>query len=207
MSEHNPTGPGRRGGRRTQAERSETMRARLAAAAYAAIAEGGLKGLRLKAVAEAAGVSQGALLHHFPDKRTVTLAAIRTALELARDDAEARLAESPNGAEPVLRAMLDEFRAFFESERFWVAIGITIEASKDPDLYPALRADVAALRKPVYAAWASRLVANGWDEAAATRTVRSAAAMISGMAIRRFWADPDAVTSEVIEEWIARRLV
>lgn len=193
-------------GRRTQAERSETMRARLAAAAYAGIADSGLKGLRLKAVAEAAGVSQGALLHHFPDKRAVTLAAIRHALQLAREDAEAHIAGAPDGAEPVLRAMLDEFRAFFSSDRFWVAIGITIEASKDPDLYPALREEVAALRKPIYAAWAERLAANGWDSAAATRTVRSAAAMISGMAIRRFWADPDAVNDEVVEEWIARRL-
>lgn len=206
MNEHDASEPIARNGRRTQAERSGTTRARVAAAAYGAIAAGGLKALRLKAVAQAAGVSQGALLHHFADKRAVTLAAIRTALELARVDAEVHLAESPDGAGPVLRAMIDEFRAFFMSERFWVAIGITIEASKDAELYPTLREEVASLRKPVYAAWAQRLVANGWDQAAADRTVRSAAAMISGLAIRRFWADPDAVSDEVVEEWIVRRL-
>jgi hypothetical protein len=30
--------------------------------------------------------------------------------------------------------------------------------------------------------------------------------MVSGAAIRRFWADNDAVTQEVEEDWIAKRV-
>jgi AcrR family transcriptional regulator len=192
--------------RRTQAERSEAMRARLAAAAYAAVAEGGLKALRLRAVADAAGVSQGALMHHFPDKNAVIVAAVEHALELARQDSAAWLEKDAGSPEALLQAMLAELRTFFFSDRFWVAIGITVEASKDPGLFPAVRQRVADLRMPIYRAWEDRLVAAGWSPAVARRAVRSGAAMVSGTATRRLWAETDAVTAEIEQDWIADTL-
>lgn len=192
--------------RRTQAERSETMRARLAAAAYETVADGGLKALRLRAVADAAGVSQGALLHHFPDKNALILAAVEQALELAREDSAQWLDRTATGPEAVLRAMLAEFRAFFFSDRFWVAMGITMETSKDADFYPVVRSRIAALRAPIYAAWTERLIAAGWPAERAARDVRSGAAIVSGAAIRRFWAENDDLTDAVEAEWLAQRL-
>lgn len=188
--------------RRTQAERSEATRGRLAAAAYEVMAEGGLKALRMKAVAAAAGVSQGALLHHFPDKGAVTLAAIRHALELARSEGEAHLAGAPAAREALLRAMLDEFRSFFFSDRFWVAIGITIEASKALDNYSELKSEVASLRVPIYAAWGEQLTKVGWSAERADVIVRSGASLVAGLAIRRLWADFDDINATVIEDWI-----
>ena len=182
------------------------MRARLAAAAYETIAAGGLNALRLRAVSQLAGVSQGALLHHFPDKNAVTLAAIEHALTLAREDSSTFLAAEAQGCEAVLRALLDELRGFFYSDRFWVAMGITMEAAKEPALNPAIRQCVAALRTPIYQAWAERLASAGWQSDEAARVVRSGAAMISGMAIRRFWADDDALTAEILAEWVASHL-
>lgn len=192
--------------RRTQAERSEAMRARLAAAAYETVASGGLAALRMRAVADAAGVSQGALLHHFPDKKALTLAAIEHALTLAREDSTPWLDVGAEAPEALLRAMLAEFRGFFCSDRFWVAMGITMEAAKDVELYPAVRQAVAALRTPIYDAWADRLRDAGWKADTAVRTVRSGAALVSGSAIRRFWADSDAVTGAIETEWLADRL-
>lgn len=192
--------------RRTQAERSEAMRSRLAMAAYETVADGGLKALRLRSVARATGVSQGALLHHFPDKNAVILAALEQALELARDDSIAAHDSAPDSAEASLRAMLAEFRGFFYSDRFWVAMGVTIEASKDAVLYPTVRRLVARLRNPIYANWEARLCASGWSVESAALTVRTATALVSGAAIRRFWAEPDALTGQIEAEWIAERL-
>lgn len=192
--------------RRSQAERSETMRARLAIAAYETVAVGGTGALRMRSVAEAAGVSQGALLHHFPDKNALILAAIEQALTLARDDSSTWLEAEAKDAKGVLQAMLAEFRAFFFSDRFWVAIGMTLDATKDPAFSPHVRAAVAGLRTPIYEAWVERLVAMGWDRDAAVRTVRSGAALVSGSAVRRFWAQPDDISEEVEAEWLADRL-
>src|SRR3546814_7475705 len=87
-------GPVRRGGdtvpdggvkrpRRSQGERSEEMRERVAHATFEVIAARGFSGLRTAAVAEQAGVSQGALLHHFETKHGLTLATIEYAFARA----------------------------------------------------------------------------------------------------------------------------
>ena len=192
--------------RRTQAERSETMRTRLAEAAYATIAQGGVQALRLRAVAQAAGVSQGALLHHYADKNSLVLAAIEYALTLARNDSAFWLDQPSNEPAALLRSLLGELRGFFFSDRFWVAIGITMEASKDAGLAPTIRAAVSALRTPVYQAWVDRLVQAGWRAGDAARMVRSGSALMAGGAIRRFWAEPDALGLDVEEEWIKNSL-
>lgn len=193
--------------RRTQAERSEAMRARISAEAYRIIAAGGVRALTIRSLAKAVDVSQGAVLHHFPDKNAIVLVAIEQTLTMARDDSLYWLTSSATDAEGVLRAMLAEFRAFFFSDRFWVAIGITLEASKDTDLFPAVRARVSELRTPTYLAWEDRLVDLGWAREDARRDVRAAAALISGAAIRRFWADEDDVSLAVEREWLASRIV
>ena len=192
--------------RRTQAERSEAMRARLAAAAYAAMAQGGLNGLRMRGVAERAGVSQGALLHHFPDKNALILAAIEHALTLARAQSATWLQAPGGDPGSLLAAMMAEFRAFFFSDCFWVAMGITMESARDPALNPAVRETVAALRVPIYTAWTARLIAAGWPPADAARTVRSGACLMSGAAIRRFWAEPDEIALDVERAWLADQL-
>lgn len=193
--------------RRSQAERSEAMRGRLATAAYETVEAGGLGALRIRTVAAAAGVSQGALLHHFPDKKSLILIAVEQALTLAKDDSVA-LHHANIGDKPdvLLRLMLDEFRQFFFSGRFWVAIGITLEANKDDESRAAVRAKVAELRTPIYEAWADRLTRAGWTTDAAMVTVRSAATLLSGSAIRRFWADTDEIGERVKEEWLRDQL-
>lgn len=192
--------------RRSQAERTETMRARLSIAAYQIVARGGLSALRMRNVAEEAGVSQGALLHHFPDKNAIILATIETALDLALQDSEPFLATAKTSPRTVLAAMMEEFRAFFFSDRFWVAMGITMEAAKDRDFFPVVRKRVGKLRTPVYAAWAERLVEQGWDERRAVRDVRSGSALLAGLAVRRFWADSDTISDDLVNEWIEDRL-
>ena len=169
------------------------------------MAEGGVRALTIRSLAGAAHVSQGAVLHHFPDKAAVVLLAIEQTLTLARDDSREWLATSGD-AEGILRAMLAEFRAFFFSDRFWVAMGITLEVAKDTDLFPQVRAKVAELRAPIYRAWEEQLIARGWTEEQARRDVRSAAALLSGAAIRRFWADEDEVSDAVEAEWLEARL-
>ncbi len=193
--------PGRTSSR-TQAERSEEMRARLAMAAYDVIAERGHSAFRTAAVLAHAGVSQGALLHHFPTKESLTLAAIDHALNLG--NAASRTMISAAGPDPqhILQAMAEDFRRFFMGDRFWVALDITMDAAKDMAVAPAIRDLVGQARRPIYRLWAERLMSAGWSDARASDAVAMIAAMISGFAIRTLWADDKAALDRVLSRLI-----
>ncbi|MEZ5689644.1 MAG: TetR/AcrR family transcriptional regulator [Caenibius sp.] len=191
----------RSGRRRTQSERSEEMRGRLKSAAFEVVATGGLDALRIATVAEQAGVSQGAVLHHFPNKNAITLAAVEQALELA--NAESVVWDFDTDTPSLLlKAMVSEFRGFFFSDRFWVAAGITIQHTKDTAFAAELAGRVAELRDPIYAAWVGRLESAGWANHAGQKLVRSCASLLSGAAIRRLWSAPDSLTDEILADWI-----
>jgi AcrR family transcriptional regulator len=187
--------------RRTQAKRSEDMRARLSQAAYEVIASHGHSAFRTAMVAIQAGVSQGALLHHFPSKDALTLAAVDRALDVAGAAAMKRIMRKTTAVETTLTSMLEDFRDFFSSDSFWVALDITMDASKNIAIAPAIRRIVAIHRAPVYAQWAAKLSALGWSQPRSEETVRMTAAIVSGLGIRTLWAD-DAHDDESYRRWI-----
>ncbi|WP_439620200.1 TetR/AcrR family transcriptional regulator [Hyphomonas sp.] len=178
------------------------MKNRLADAAYQVAADEGVGALTVRAIVDRAGVSQGALLHHFPNKEAIILGTIERTLELARRDSERYLKQSGHDHRALLLAYIDELRGFFFSDRFWVAISITVEFSRRSGLAPHLTERVQALRAPVYEAWAQRFMEAGWAESDARKAVRSGAALVSGLAMRRFWAPPDEIADQVLDDWI-----
>lgn len=177
------------------------MRAKLAEAAYDVIAERGHSAFRTAAVITRAGVSQGALLHHFPTKDDLTLAAIDFALLRSNSISMDRLNRAEPTREATIRAMVEDFRDFFLGDNFWVSLDITMDASKDPTVAPAIRQIVRHARAPVYTAWAGRLAEFGWEPAEAEELVVTTAALVSGHAIRTLWADDDTACERAIARW------
>jgi AcrR family transcriptional regulator len=89
--------------KRTQAERSEATREALIAAARALFAERGYAGVGTEEIVRAAGVTRGALYHHFDDKRELFAAVYeRVEIELAERIAAGALT---GGASDPLAAM------------------------------------------------------------------------------------------------------
>lgn len=72
--------------RRTQAERSATMRARLLEAAVTCLYQHGYGATTTVSVATLAEVSRGAMLHHFPSKADLMLATLSHVLERNADN-------------------------------------------------------------------------------------------------------------------------
>jgi AcrR family transcriptional regulator len=91
--------------RRTQAERSEQTRASLLSAARVLFAECGYAGASSEAIVAAAGVSRGALQHHFVDKYSLFLAVYeQVESEVVQATAEAGMAVGHDDPLEVLRA-------------------------------------------------------------------------------------------------------
>lgn len=91
--------------RQTQAERSESTRAALLSAARELFAEHGYAGASSEAIVAAAGVSRGALQHHFVDKQSL-FAAVYEEVEadVVQATAEAGMAVGHDDPLEVLRA-------------------------------------------------------------------------------------------------------
>src|SRR3546814_19518402 len=122
------------------------MRERVAHATFEVIAARGFSGLRTAAVAEQAGVSQGALLHHFETKHGLTLATVEYAFARASAKTEEIIeAGIPKGADPV-DLLLDAFRLHFFNAEFWVSLDLPNHPTKGTDLKGAIRAIVTRYR-------------------------------------------------------------
>jgi len=187
--------------RRSQGERSGEMRERLAKATFDIIAARGFSSLRTAAVAEHAGVSQGALLHHFETKDGLTLATVDYAFAQASAKTEAIIAEGlASGIDPI-DLMLSDFRAYFFDDDFWVSLDITINASKDPALKEGIREIVPRYRLGVYRRWVGILSENGWTVRDAEEIVRMSAALTTGLGIRTLFDDVDAYLDTTLAKW------
>ena len=96
---------------RSQAERSEGTRAALLAAARGLFAERGYAGVSTEDVVTAAGVTRGALYHHYRDKRDL----FRAVFEQLEADLVARLAGSVTEAADARTAIDRGMAAFLDA--------------------------------------------------------------------------------------------
>lgn len=108
---------------------------RLSAATWAVLAEQGLPGLTLRAVAERAGCTTGLVLHTFPDKRALLVHARELLHQRTADRADAAEAAGGSPSE-TLRAVLLEAACLTpekrDEARVWV--GFLAAALADPRL-------------------------------------------------------------------------
>jgi AcrR family transcriptional regulator len=123
--------------RRSQEERSATTRARLLKATVECLVERGYAGTTTTAVAQRAGVSRGAQLHHFGTRERLVGAAVSHLAEqrtaLARERA-ARLAGRPDR----LRRTLDLLADLLDGPLYAATVELWVAARSDPALREVL---------------------------------------------------------------------
>ena len=119
--------------RRTQEERSATTRRLLLDATVECLVKYGYAGTTTTRVAELAGVSRGAQVHHFATKNDLVLAAVR---HLADRQADALLADPDRlaGSTDVVGDALDLVWAAHQGPTFDAAIDLWVAARTDPEL-------------------------------------------------------------------------
>jgi AcrR family transcriptional regulator len=110
--------------KRTQAERSEATRSALIDAARALFAERGYAEVGTEEIVRAAGVTRGALYHHFTDKRDLFEAVyVRVEIELAERIATGALASGAAAPLDAMRAGAEMFlQACTEPEAQQIAL-------------------------------------------------------------------------------------
>ncbi len=123
--------------RRTQAERSATTRARVLRAGVDALVELGYAATTTGEVQARAGVSRGALTHHFPTRSSLMLAAMDLLYEDFSSDVRQAAADLPAGRAR-LRPALAMVWGRFDGPLFTAAMELWVAARTDTELRSAL---------------------------------------------------------------------
>jgi AcrR family transcriptional regulator len=121
--------------RRTQEERRAETRAKLLDATIQSLLDFGYEATTTRRIAELAGVSQGAMTHHFPRRVDLIGAAVERLAERRLVELHKLASGFPKGREARMRALLDVLWATFQSETFIVYVKLWIAAADDAELY------------------------------------------------------------------------
>jgi len=123
--------------RRTQAERTAATRAALLEATLECLVSRGFAGTTTTEVAHRAGVSPGALLHHFPAKADLLCAAVAHLIEIRRAEFRKAMANLEPGADRV-EAGIDLLWSMFSGPAFVAWLELWVAARNDAALAEAV---------------------------------------------------------------------
>lgn len=186
--------------RRTQAERSAAMRQRLLDATVDCLVAYGYSGTTGPRVAELAGVSRGAQLHHFGSKEDLVAAAVEHLAKqrmTAATDQLWRITESADRAPAILDFLWENHRSrfFVASVELWVA------ARTDPVL-----AEQIARVEPVVVGAVLAAVARVLPDEAARKDLRHATyTVMDAMRGLMLWHYVDGEEARLERRWIRAR--
>ncbi len=196
--------PAERPVRRTQAERRATTRTALLQATVAGLVEHGYASLTTAQIAEEAGVTRGALAHHFASKSelvvdAVTHLGVQLGEEFTRDVARALRRAGGKVSTEHIGFMLDEVWKIYSSPAFVAVLELWVAARTDAELGESLRA---------FEAEGNALVTSAAEAAIGDAArVRGFAALVgTSLNTMRGLSLAAAVKADVQAEWkVARR--
>lgn len=190
--------------RRTQEERSATTRALLLDATIDCLIELGYSATTTTVIAERAGVSRGAQLHHFPTKAELVAAAVEHLAHRLGEELGAELVHLPEG-DRRLPAVIDVLWARYSTPLFPAWLELWVAARTDADLRAALgpveRRTRAGLERTLPA-----LFGDAVDNEQARLVVWMTFCLLQGMALERALsperrADRDKREAAMLEVW------
>ncbi|MEN3359659.1 MAG: hypothetical protein V7637_3641 [Mycobacteriales bacterium] len=120
-----------------QEERSRSTRLRLLEATVGCLVDVGWSGTTTTLVAERAGVSRGAQLHHYPAKSALVLAAVEHLAERRAAELRSEVDALPRGRSRV-GATVDLLAAVFTGPLFVATLEVWVAARTDEQLRAAL---------------------------------------------------------------------
>jgi AcrR family transcriptional regulator len=117
--------------------RSHATRRRLLDAAVQVLVEDGYAGISASTIARRAGVSRGAQQHHFANRQTLVIEAVRHMSARELDLLHQRIAELPHGESRVTGA-LDFIFEMYSGTFFAAILELSLAARRDPELKAAI---------------------------------------------------------------------
>lgn len=184
--------------RTPQGERTRVMRTRLLDATIDCLVERGWAGTTTTLVSERAGVSRGALLHHFPTKQDLVVAAVDYIATKRRAELEAAAEHLPRRRRT--HAVLEILSEQFTSPVFLAALELWVAARTDN----LLRDAVGPLEQRIGRETHHQAVALlGVDEsdAGARALVQATLDLLRGLGLAATLADDSRRRKRILDTW------
>lgn len=184
-----------------QQERSRATHQRLLEATVECLAETGWSATTLAAVAARAGVSRGAMQHHFRTREDLITAALDLMFEQRMAEVRERAAAIPHGhdhVETILVQLVDYFTGVF----FKAALQVWTAAAADPALRARILPLEAKFGRVVHRTAIDLLQAD--DEDPVThRLVQATLDMARGLGLANVLTDDSRRRGQVVAVWAA----
>lgn len=186
--------------RRTQAERTEETRRRLLDASVEVMGSKGYAGFRTADVADAAGVSRGAMTHHFPSKDDLVMALVEHVFERTAEIGRERAHRFDTVGEAI-HALIVDSQEFFFSELFLIAMDLAIQGRIRTGETGPLSGISAAARLPLEHRWVEALIATGVPASVAEDLMWLTLSIVRGLAVRRLWQQDSPRFKRLFKLW------
>lgn len=186
--------------RRTQATRTLEAREKLLKATIEVLVDRGYNGLTTKEVAARAGLSNGALVHHFGTKADLIMAATAFIYDRAIEKGRAVAQSERARRDPLDAFIVDCLSVYFEWP-FIAASEILMVARTDAMLLDQITLLMKRFRRTMNDIWLPVFVRANMKERHASFVLLTTLNMIRGMAINSLWQRDEAHYKALLREW------
>jgi AcrR family transcriptional regulator len=182
-----------------QQQRSRSTQRRLLEAAVDCLVERGWSGTTTTLVAERAGVSRGAQLHHYRTKSALLIAAVEHLAERRSAELRAEASSLPAGGDRIA-ATIRLLATLFTGPLFAAAIEVWVAARTDPALREALVPVEARFGREVHRLTVQLL---GADEGrpGVREAVQATLDLMRGLGVASLLTDDSARRGRLLAEW------
>lgn len=184
---------------RRQEERSRSTRLRVLEATVECLVELGWSGTTTTVVAERAGVSRGAQLHHYRTKSALVVAAVEHLAERRAAELRAEAAALPPGGDRVARTV-DLLASLVTGPLFAAAIEVWVAARSDPALRATLVPLEARLGREMHRLTV-RLLGADESRPGVRESVQATLDLLRGLGVANLLTDDSARRGRLLAEW------
>jgi len=186
--------------RAPQQDRSRATRARLLEAAITCLAELGWTASTVAVVAERAGVSRGAVQHHFPTRESLFTAALEHVSQVRANEMKRELAELPRGASPDTAAVVTLVMSLFTGPLFRAALALWVAAAAEPQLREQMIPLEARVGREIHRVVVELL---GVDERepGVRETVQATLDLARGLGLANLLTDDGPRRARITDQW------
>ncbi len=187
--------------RRKQEDRSRDSRERLLSATVDVLLKRGYSGLTTKEVAKTAGMSNGALMHHYATKAELVIAATKAVYDewILRGQ---RIARMPEAVENPLEGFISDSVSVYFDWPYTAALEVVMVARTDEALMEHIVPVMRHYRETTNALWLEVFRKAGYSAKDAETILNLTLNMIRGMGINRTWQRDDARYQTLLKEWV-----